>query len=282
MVPRELVPALHRLDPRDPQYVATLAWWTRQHPKSVEGLYVSPIPPDAARHLEAIVGRLTERYAVDGVHFDYIRYPSAQFDYSRVSLAAFRESVEREVEPAELRRLDAATARQPLAFVERFPQRWVEFRRLRLTDLMARLRAAVKNARADALVSAAVVPDPREAVEGRLQDWPEWGRRGLLDVVCPMAYTDRLATFRRQIDAVAREMAPRPQWAGIGAYRLTPRATASHVEAARDAGAQGIVLFSYDGIGTPATRTATLSAIGRLAFPAPRSAARAASAPAHD
>ena len=60
------------------------------------------------------------------------------------------------------------------------------------------------------MLSAAVVADPREAIEGRLQDWPEWGRRGLIDVVCPMAYTDNLRRFKQQIAEVGRAAAPRP------------------------------------------------------------------------
>jgi uncharacterized lipoprotein YddW (UPF0748 family) len=273
MVPRDLAGTLQRVNLGSAGYVGRLADWAREHPQSIEGLYVSPITPGAARYLEDIVGALAERYDVDGVHFDYIRYPSAVFDYSRTSLAAFRESITASLDPAERRRLDDRSKTDPLAYTSRFPERWAHFRRLRLTDFLARLRAAVKRARPDALLSAAVVADPREAIEGRLQDWPDWAHRGLLDVVCPMAYTDNLPRFRRQIAEVGRAVAPRPQWAGIGAYRLTAAATASHIGAARQAGAEGVVLFSYDGIGTPATRRAWLSTIGRLSFASPRTAA---------
>jgi uncharacterized lipoprotein YddW (UPF0748 family) len=272
MVPRDLAGPLQRVDPRSAAYLGRLAQWAREHPQSIEGLYLSPIPPGAARYLEDLVGDLAERYDVHGVHFDYIRYPSAVFDYSRPSLAAFRDSMAASLDPAERRGLDDRLKRDPFAYTSRFPERWAHYRRLRLTDFLARLRAAVKRARPDALLSAAVVADPREAIEGRLQDWPDWGRRGLIDVVCPMAYTDNLPRFRRQIAEVGRAVAPRPQWAGIGAYRLTAAATATHIGAAREAGADGFVLFSYDAIGTPATRRAWLSTIGRLTFASPRPA----------
>jgi uncharacterized lipoprotein YddW (UPF0748 family) len=272
MLPRDLAPTLVRMDPRRAEYIARLAAWTRQRPQSIEGLYVSPIAPDAARYVEGIVAGLAERYPVDGVHFDYIRYPSAAFDYSRSSLEAFRAAVTADLDSAERRRLDARAAADPFAYTDRYPERWAQFRRIRLTDLVARLRGAVRRARPAAIVSAAVVPDAREAVDHRLQDWPDWSRRGLLDVVCPMAYAGSLPRFRQQVAEVARALAARPQWTGIGAYRLTAAETAAHIDAARNAGAGGIVLFSYDAIGTPGTRRTLLSSIGRLAFPGPSAA----------
>src|SRR5437762_5303271 len=33
---------------------------------------------------------LVERYELDGLHFDYVRYPAPDYDYSRVALERFR------------------------------------------------------------------------------------------------------------------------------------------------------------------------------------------------
>jgi hypothetical protein len=37
-------------------------------------------------------------------------------------------------------------------------------------------------------------------------------------------------------------------WAGIGAYQLSPSATIENIRVARQLGAEGIVLFSYDNL----------------------------------
>ena len=51
------------------------------------------------------------------------------------------------------------------------------------------------------------VPDSNEAAVHRLQNWRDWLTRGLIDVVCPMAYTTNAEVFNTQI-AAARDLAP--------------------------------------------------------------------------
>ena len=274
MVPRPLAADLARIPARDPRYLARLVSWTKEHAAAVEGLYASPMTPDAARHVETVVSDIVTRYAVAGVHLDYIRYPSPLFDHSQTALAGFRDSLQRELQPSERQRLDDRLRRDPLAYADAFPERWIAYRRLRVTDLVARVRGAVHRARPGTLVTAAVIPDAREAYEQKLQDWPDWARRGLIDAFCPMTYTTSLATFNRQVAAAREAAAPRPVWAGIGAYRLTPAQTVDHIAAAREAGAAGVVLFSYDSLAEQPRRD-VLGDIGRGAF-APRRAERRA------
>ena len=133
-------------------------------------------------------------------------------------------------------------------YAQMFPQRWQKFRSARLTALVARVRAAIKRARPDALLSAAVWPDPDEAATRRLQDWRGWLQTGLLDVICPMAYTVDAAVFRAQIAAVKQIAGRRPVWAGIGAYHLSVAETVANIQTARDLRVQGISLFSYDNL----------------------------------
>ena len=90
MVPREIAQDVAKVPVDSPAYVGKLARWTRAQTGELEGLYASPIAPAAADYLQTVVRDLTRRYAVDGVHFDYARYPNARFDYSRLALAEFR------------------------------------------------------------------------------------------------------------------------------------------------------------------------------------------------
>jgi uncharacterized lipoprotein YddW (UPF0748 family) len=278
MVPRPLAAELGRLGPRHPRYVPRLVEWTKRNAGAVEGLYASPITPAAARHVEQVVADIVTRYAVSGVHLDYIRYPSDLFDHSPAALDAFRESLQRELTPSDRQRLDDRLRREPLVYADTFPERWKDYRRLRLADLVARIRGTVRRARPDALLTAAVIPDSQEAIAHKLQDWPDWARRGLIDAFCPMAYTTSLATFNRQVAAARQAAAPQPVWAGIGAYRLSPAQTIGHIGAARQAGAAGIVLFSYDSLVEAGAGGDPLGEIGRGAFPPRR--ADAAAAPA--
>jgi uncharacterized lipoprotein YddW (UPF0748 family) len=253
-------------DPRAKSFLQGLAAWTKAQSAAVEGLYVSPIADDAVHHIVHVVGDLVSRYPVDGVHFDYVRYPGQGFDYSRQALQAFRHEMSPHVTRQDRRALDGRQRSHPLAWVERYPDRWAEFRRARLTGLLRQLKDAVRQKRPGAVVSAAVVPDAAVAAGSRFQDWPAWLSQGLIDAVCPMAYTDDALVFRRQIERAREAARGRLLWAGIGAYRLTGDQTLAHIEAARGAGADGVLLFSYDSLTSPARGANQLTRIGRQAF----------------
>lgn len=266
MVPRELVSELSKIDLRSPAYVGRLARWTRAHAAEVEGLYTSPLHPAAQAHTAAVIGELARNYAVDGVHLDYVRYPTEDFDYSPTALAQFKASMAPVLTAA--KRRDAATreALDPIAYPNLFREQWHAFRRSRLTALVSRIRAEVKAARPEAILSAAVIPDVQQALNTRFQDWRGWLDRSIIDVLCPMAYTTDVDLFQQQIAAAATHAGARPVWAGIGAYRLTSTEILQHIAAANRTGAAGIVLFSYEALISPPNSASTLSDLGRAAF----------------
>jgi uncharacterized lipoprotein YddW (UPF0748 family) len=267
MVPRDLAQELAAIEPESPAYVGKIARWTRSRAGEIEGLYASPIHPDAAAHTEAVVRDVAARYAVDGIHLDYARYPNSRFDYSRPAIAQFRAHVRPRLAETIRRDLDAQEADDALAYPDALPDEWREFRVARMTALVERLRGAVKSARPGALVTAATIADPREAADVRLQDWRHWLDAGLLDAVCAMAYAPEPARFAEQIAAARAAASPRPLWAGIGAYRLSAAQTVENIQTARRLGADGVVLFSYDSlIDARAAAADYLAIVGRDAF----------------
>ncbi len=266
MVPRALAEDLVGVDPRSPQYLGRLARYVRAQPAEIEGLYLSPIAERSADYTVGVVRDIVSRYAVDGVHLDYVRYPNDEFDYSRDALAAFRRTIVPHLMPSDARRDDARLAADPLAYTAAFPDRWRAFRAGRMTSLMSRLADTVRTARPSITISAAVAPDATDAATRRLQDWPTWLDRGLVDVVCPMAYTTDTGVFSAQV-AAAREIAGRRLvWAGIGAYHLSSEQIAENVQVARRLGAGGTVLFSYDSLTSPSHGPDYLAQVARAAF----------------
>lgn len=272
MVPRQIAQEVARLDPGNPAYLGKIARWARGESETVEGLYVTPLQRDAAAHTERVVADLARRYDLDGVHLDYARYPNQQFDYSRFSIAEFRADLRPRLSVEARRAVDVEEATDLFAYPDRFPTEWKAFRRARLTALVARLRAAVRTSRPDALFTVAVVPDQNDAFDERLQDWRGWLGARLVDAVAPMAYTQETARFAEQI-AAARDIAGgRAVWAGIGSYRLTPAQTIENIQAARKLGAAGFVLFSYDSLTGPKPPAPDyLATVSRGAFGAVRS-----------
>src|SRR5438552_3269824 len=98
------------------------------------------------------------------------------------------------------------------------PGAWGNYRRAALDTLAARLSRAARDARPGLVVSAAVVPDLAQALYHEYQAWPEWMARGLVDAVCPMAYTADTRVFRAQLEAARARPGPTAlPWAGGGA-----------------------------------------------------------------
>ncbi|GMV22560.1 MAG: hypothetical protein AMXMBFR57_25090 [Acidimicrobiia bacterium] len=247
MVPQQLAPMLHRRQPTQAAYLTELARWTRRESATVEGLFLSPIPEASQEYTLSVVRDLIERYPVDGLHLDYIRYPSPDFDMSAAALEAFHAHMAPRVPPADRARLDQRAVKEPLVWTRTYPDAWLEFRRARLTQLVERIRA-LTNARGTMQLTAAVWPSPDEARGRKLQDWSAWAEAGLLDAICPMAYAEAPAAFRAQVAATMGGAHGRPVWAGIGAWRLPASRTAGAIEATRSAGTSGFLLFSYDSL----------------------------------
>lgn len=246
-VPRSLARDLHDRDPGDPAYLRALLEHARDGGNPLEGLYTSPGHPAVEEHVLAVLTDLVDRYDVDGVHLDYIRYPSADFGYSPASLRRFRAWARSRLSAARVAELDRKVRSDPLAYPDALPELWDDFRRARVTGLVRGAYRAVRGRRPQATVSAAVVADPVDAYRHRLQDWPGWLDEGIVDVAVPMAYTDDEERFGRWIgEAVRRAGDGERIWAGIGFYRTTVPGAIEQVAAARSRGVGGVAVFSYD------------------------------------
>ena len=267
MVPREIAQDVAKLDPTNPAYVGKIARWTRGESDVVEGLYASPIDRAAAAHTLAVVTDVANRYDLDGIHLDYVRYPNDQFDYSRFAIAAFRASIRPRLASDVRAAADAQNAIDLFAYPDRFPAEWKEFRRDRLTSLVTGIAQTLRAAHPGLMLTMAVKPDPAEAADVRLQDWRRWLQTGLIDAVAPMAYATEADRFVEQISAAREAAGSHAIWAGIGAYRLTPAQTIENIQAARRLGAAGVVLFSYDSLTGPRPPAPDyLATVSRAAF----------------
>ena len=273
-VPRPVAAELYGVAPADPRFRARIVEWSKANRAELEGVYVGPSHPEVREHLYSLWMDVLERYEVDGLHFDYVRFASPDFDYSRGALERFRLWLEPHLSAPERRLLDAALKSDPLAATDAYPERFADFRREQVTSLVERIARGVKQRRPAALVSAAVFADAEQAHARRFQDWRRWLAAGYLDVVCPMAYTTDPEAYRRQIEAAtaAARAAGKRVWAGVGAYRLTAEQTVERINLARSLGPDGVILFSYDSMlaAKPAEDGASyLTRVGRGAFAEP-------------
>jgi uncharacterized lipoprotein YddW (UPF0748 family) len=252
-VPRAVASDLYKMSPKDDRYRARIVEWSKANRAELEGVYVGPANPKVRNHIYQIWMDILSKYAVDGMHFDYVRFASPDFDYSRTSLIGFRKWLEPQLTASERRALKKELKVNPLIATVKYPERFGDFQREQVTTLVERIYHSVKKRRPDATVSAAVFANDENAFTRRFQDWRRWLRLGILDVACPMAYTPDTAVFQKQIDVAVStaHAAGRRVWAGIGAYRIPAESTVEKISTARAVSADGIILFSYDFTSTP-------------------------------
>ena len=181
MVPRAIAPELLAVDVRSPEYVGRLARWSRAN--NVDGVYLSPLPDEAAAYVAAAAARLVRRYPVDGVQLDAARYPDSDFDYGPRSLDAFRQDIRPSLVAAERARVDSDETIDPFAYPNAFPDAWRQFRQSRLTRLVSQVRAAIAAALPGIPVTAVVSGAAETDLETHLQDWRSWLQQRLVDAV---------------------------------------------------------------------------------------------------
>jgi uncharacterized lipoprotein YddW (UPF0748 family) len=244
-VPYALARELYSMDPRDPLYRAKILEYSKGARDRVEGVYLSAAAPETKEHVYSLWMDVLDKYDVDGLNFDYVRYPAPEYEYSRTSLDRFRLWLLPQLTEIERSRF-AGLENDPLVYTDSFPSKYNDFRRAQVTDLVERIYYGVKKRNPNVIVSADVFANATDAYENRFQDWRSWLQRGFLDVAALMAYSPSTQIFTDQI-RVAVEAGGRDRvWAGIGAYRQPADSAIDKIRAARDVGARGIVLFSYN------------------------------------
>jgi uncharacterized lipoprotein YddW (UPF0748 family) len=216
-----------------PMSAKSVRWWQAD---GIEGYYLSPCRPEVRAHTAALVAELASRYPLDGIHLDYVRYPSRAFglDPTRRTEFALRWGVD----PLGREGLETVPA-AARGFVDSL---YVEWRASEVDSMVAAVRAAAPNL----ALSAAVGPDPEEAKRDKGQDWVGWLRRGLVDFVVPMAYNYMPEEAAQQVRILHKIVGKDRMLIGIAAhdnrYLYLPRMVA----ALRETGVAGFSVFSYN------------------------------------
>jgi uncharacterized lipoprotein YddW (UPF0748 family) len=209
----------------------------RRMPYADGYIFVSPANPKFQDHIQAVVAEIASFYAVDGVHLDYIRYPSADTSYDRVSNRRYQEA----------RKKDPKLTR-------------AAWQREELTGLVRRLKKRVREVRPAAVVSAAVTGvykdrwEWQEVVKGFFdfhQDSHRWAMTKAVDVLIPMIYWKPTNPPGGKSDylTLVKDFAPLllqvPVFSGINVEAGGFSVLEKEIRIAREHGYPGVVLFAY-------------------------------------
>ena len=163
----------------------------------------------------------------------------------------------------------------PLVYRGRYPDEWKAFRISRLTALVAPAAHDGQDGTSGRARDSRNHAGHPEAHDHRLQDWAAWLQAGLVDAVCPMAYTQDVAALRRADRRGARRSRA-DRWSGLASAPIAfrRRRAVDNIETARRLGAAGVILFSYDSLIDPRqAQPDYMAVVGRSAFAKPAAGA---------
>lgn len=177
-------------------------------PLSEGYVVVNPVLDEVQDHIVRVVEDIADRYDIDGVHLDYIRFLSDELGTEKLypgdarSLSLYNRQVGDRATIGQLNRT-----------------RYREWIRDRITTLVERIGEESLEGHDDVVYSAAVWRRPDLAKNRYLQDAERWVNEGTIDLIMPMIYTEDDNQFTNDLQSWYSVVDRRRVVPGIGAYK---------------------------------------------------------------
>jgi uncharacterized lipoprotein YddW (UPF0748 family) len=203
--------------------------------------FLDPALPEVTEFTVNVVMDVVRNYEVDGINFDYIRYPEWESGYNARAIERFQRLTGRSDKPQES------------------DEEWNAFRREQVTSFLRRCAATVWSEKPQIKITADTIgfggiSDGDFTKTGAFkrvhQDWAGWMAEHLLDVNCRMGYKresveKQARDFRDWARFSVASAAGRFATIGIGAYLNPVEMSLRQYGVARTLRAPGECFFSY-------------------------------------
>lgn len=191
------------------------------------GATLSPAFPGVRAFIASVAVEIATRYDVEGIHLDYIRYPNSSFGYEPAAVAMFYN--ETGLMPADS------------------PETWRSWKARQVTMTVETVRFRLNSAAPSTLLSCAVMADPGTAATEFGSPWREWLAAGLVDFVCPMAYTSDRQRALSLARATTAEHAGNVVY-GVAVFNQSVTAALEGASEALARGAGGVCVYSLNSL----------------------------------
>lgn len=201
--------------------------------QSENGSYwLSPCHEAVRTLLKRSYEELVQKYPVDGIELDYVRYPSPDWGYEPLCREKFQGKYG--IDP-----LDIQPLTPPVLD-------WYAWRENLVSSFVQEVSTDLRKIRPKLKVSAAVASYPDSARRQYLQNWQNWAANKWVDFLAPMDYTGSSMDFaKRVIDSVTQIDNTALIASGIGLLEMKGTdQMLQQIEIARDQSAQGVTLFA--------------------------------------
>jgi len=223
--------------------------WLIQSPKREMVGAANPALPAVREYEISLMLEVAKKYDVGWIHLDYIRYPceptEPYFSFDAETLRLFKQDTG--IDMAAVKARDSGN----MAWNE-----WLRWNTDRVTVFVRELKGALEKTGRTVRISAAVFPDAQNARVLIGQDWPAWAREELVDMLCPMLYSNDAGLFEKLVrEAVAHGKGRSQVCPGIGIgtshNQNTPEGMIEQMRISKKLGADGVVFFSSSSLNAP-------------------------------
>ena len=194
--------------------------------------FLEPGDTRVRKELVAMVEEIVRAYPqLDGVQFDYIRYPDShpRYGYTPINMDRFKRST-------------------GLKKIKEGSRAWSDWKRAQVTELLKLLVQKARDIRPKIQVSATGCMSYARALLEAFQDWPSWVNSGLVDFVTVMNYSPDPAEYERW-NGIAKAKVPdlKRLYFGVGAYKLvrSPEVFEREFQSCEESGSDLCAVFHY-------------------------------------
>ncbi|MEA5513718.1 glycoside hydrolase family 10 protein [Nodularia sp. UHCC 0506] len=204
--------------------------------------FYDPANPELRQYLFKLYEEIVTRYQVDGLQLDYIRYPfqdphaGRTYGYGKAARAQFQQL--HDVDPVNI-----SPNQRDLW------QKWTAFRTEQVDSFVTQVTQRLRKQRPNLIFSVAVFPLPEiERIQKLQQNWEVWARRGDIDLIVPMTYSQDTPRFQRlaQPWIASRKLGSTLLLPGIRLLSLPNLGAFDQLQLIRDLPVIGYALFAAE------------------------------------
>lgn len=159
---------------------------SKLHPNDYGGsYYYDPSNPEVLEFLEGVIVEMMSKYNFAGLQYDYIRYYDNNYNITPIRDSGYGANPERVFKE----QYNLTGDVRALIKNQEYRDKWNKWRQANINNAVRQFTKAIRKARNDVIISAAVVSDINIARNIYMQDWLTWVKEGHIDMLAPMIYT---------------------------------------------------------------------------------------------
>lgn len=208
-------------------------------------VFLNPYDRECRDVVLSVYRKLVEKYDIDGIHLDYIRFPElnyidgvSDFGYNDDIIAGFREKT--------------GITGDPHGFAKNSAEQkaWIDFRCGIISSFVKEVRDEVLSIDPGLWISAATYPDVKSAHDNIFQDMSTWAKNGWIDELFSMTYSADNEYVREDAMTYAKFCNGNCFYStGLAAFSETDQVNFAHqMTDVRACGADGVAVFSLANI----------------------------------